>query len=119
MKIEIMHAVLAIGALLIMFSFWRAHKNHGIDFDLLDLLKQNGRASKVSVIIMGAFIMSTWVVANRELSGTLTADFFGLYLAAWVSPLITLLATSNSEPPGTTSTSTTVMRQETTEKAST
>lgn len=98
MKLEVMHAVLAIGALLIAWSFWRAHKRKDIDFDLLDLLKQNGRASKVAVIIMGAFTASTWIVINRELSGTLASDFFGLYLTAWVAPLITLIATSNSEP---------------------
>lgn len=98
MKLDPMQVILAIGALLIVLSFWRAHKSHKIDFDLLDLLKQNGRASKVAVIIMGAFAVSTWTVINREIHGTLTSDFFGLYLTAWVAPLITLIATSNSEP---------------------
>jgi hypothetical protein len=50
------------------------------------------------VIIMGAFAVSTWTVINREINGTLTSDFFGLYLTAWVAPLITLIATSNAEP---------------------
>lgn len=98
MKFEPMHAILAAGALIVLLTFWRAHKSKNIDFDLLDLLKQNGRASKVAVIIMGAFCVSTWTVINREVHGTLTSDFFGLYLTAWVAPLITLIATSNAEP---------------------
>lgn len=97
MTIEPMHLILAGAVLVILWTLIHAHRSVKNDFDLFDLLKQNGRASKVSVIIMGAFSVSTWTVVNREMHGTLTSDFFGLYLTAWVAPLITLLATGNGK----------------------
>lgn len=88
MKIDWMLTGLAFGALLAVYSFWRAHTRKGFDFNAFDLLMENGRVSRKAVFFVLAGLVSTWTIVHREIQGTLNEGFFGLWLAAWVTPLI-------------------------------
>lgn len=88
MKIDWMLTVLAAGVVLAVYSFWRAHQRTDFDFNAFDLLMENGRVSRTATLFVLAGLVSTWVIVNKELNGTLTEGFFGLWLTAWVGPLM-------------------------------
>lgn len=92
-------AVLMVCILIIGWSFYRAHRDPRIDFNLLDLLLENDRVSKKSVLVMGAFAASTWIVIRLTLDGKLTEGYFTAYMAAWVAPMIAGMFATNTPPP--------------------
>jgi len=87
-RIDWMGAVLGVGLLLIVWSFYRIHQNPAVDLNLFDLLLENGRMSKIAVSYMVAFMFSTWLMAYLVLSGKMTEGYFGLYGTLWVGPLV-------------------------------
>lgn len=88
MQVDWMLTILAVGVVVVFWSFWQAHRRPDFDFNALDLLMENGRVSRTAVLFMLAGLVSTWVIVNREINGTLTEGFFGLWLTAWVAPLV-------------------------------
>lgn len=109
-----MLTILAVAAGFVIISFWRAHKKPGFDFNVFDLIMENGKVSKFALVFMITFAVSTWLVVVRELKGTLTEGFFGIYCGIWITPIVTkLLADSKGDSVAGTVTTT---KMETTEK---
>ena len=88
---SIVKAAFLISVLAIMWSFYRLHRNPDVVFNLLDLLMENGRVSKVSFLVMGAFFVTSWVMLALQASGKMTEVIFAAYGSIWVAPLITRL----------------------------
>lgn len=109
-----MLTILALGVLVIGYSFWRAQ--HRSDFDMLDMLMENGRVSRLAFWFMVSGAVSTWVIVDLQIKGKLSEGMFGLWLAAWVGPLIAKIVFNKNDfpAPGTivtsTSTSTTEVK---------
>lgn len=76
------------------------HMNPDVDFNMLDLLMSNGRVSKISCLVMGAFGVTSWLMLELTVHNKMTEGYFGLYCTAWVAPLITQLM--NAGPSTTT-----------------
>ena len=74
-----------------------------MDFNLLDLLIENGRVSKVSCLVMGSFFVTSWIMLDLQFHGKMTEGYMTTYGAVWVSPLLVRLF----NPPTTSSASTT------------
>jgi hypothetical protein len=76
------------------YFLWRGQRDSGRNtFDAWDLIMDTlpdgkRRASGIKVSYQTAFIVSTWVVIDKELKGALDAPTFGLYLATWCASLI-------------------------------
>jgi hypothetical protein len=66
----------------------RAHRDPDNPFDLFDLLKINGRVSKVAVAFLTTLFTSSWYVVHEALEKQLTDTAFAAYLAAWVAPIV-------------------------------
>ena len=66
----------------------RAHRDPDNTFDLFDLLKINGRVSKVAVAFLTTLFTSSWYVVHEALEKQLTDAAFAAYLAAWVAPIV-------------------------------
>lgn len=96
---DMMLATLALGFALLLVSFWRAHRSREFQFSAFDLVMENGRVSKIALAFMVAFSVSTWVIIDMELKGKLTPEIFGMYLAAWVAPLVTKVVFQKNEMP--------------------
>ncbi len=96
-------AAILIITIVVCWSLYRAHKDrNGLShFNLFDLLVENGRVSKVSCIVMGAFGVSSWVILRLTIDGKLTEGYLTIYNAAWVAPLIAKMF-SPPPPAGTT-----------------
>lgn len=78
-------ALLIVG-LLMALSVYRFHM--GRAFDLTDLLKENGRVSKISVAFMLTLIVTSWMMIHMTMAKSLTEGYFLAYLGAWVAPIV-------------------------------
>lgn len=84
-------AALIIGVLGILWSVYRLHKNAAVEFNMLDLLMENGRVSKVSCVMMGSFALHSWIMIDLEVHGKMTEGYLTIYGATWIAPLIARL----------------------------
>jgi len=83
----------------LMWFYNNSDLGHNREFKLIDLLMENGRASKWSVIIMCTFglscvIMTAWFV-NETL---LWADFM-TFCGIWIVPLLAKMFSNNGKGP--------------------
>ncbi len=101
MRIDWMLIILAVGAVLVVWSFWHAHRKPEFNFDAFDLIMENGRASRLALWYNLAGAVSTWVIVDLQTKDKLTEGMFGLWLTAWVGPIIAKLVFNKTEPPGT------------------
>jgi hypothetical protein len=74
---------------------WNASEN---SFDIVDMFIENGRASKGAVVLMGAFVATTWFFVYYSLLGKMTEGYFGLYAAAWIAPVVARMTTPVIKP---------------------
>lgn len=115
MTIDPMLTALCIGVAVIVFSFWRAQKRPDFAFDLFDLVMEGGRVSKIAVAFMLVLVVTTWVIINMAIKGTLTEGIFAIYVGGWVTPLVAKVIFGKTDAPGTTTvnsiTSTTVTKE--------
>lgn len=108
MQINWMLVILGVAALLVAVSFWRAHRTPGFAFNAFDLLMEDGKVSRVAFWFMVAGAVSTWVIVDMQIKDKLTEGMFGLWLTAWVAPLIAKMVFGKTDmPTGTTFTSST------------
>lgn len=98
---------LVIGVIVIGLSFWKAQQRP--DFNMLDMLMENGKVSRIAFWFMAAGAVSTWVIIDLQIKSKLDPTMFGLWLTAWVGPLIAKLVFGKNDfpAPGTIVTSTT------------
>lgn len=99
-KANLTIAVLGVVALLVIFSAIRMHRDPHNDFNLLDLLMENGHVSKAAVVMMGAFSLTTWMMVHLTLIGKMAEGYFGLYAAAWIAPVVVKLITQGPTSHG-------------------
>lgn len=90
---------------LIIFIAWcfneARHLNKAEDntFYVIDLLMENGRISKAAVVMMGAFVLTTWMMVTLTLKDKLTEGYLGIYVAAWITPVVVRLITGSPSNP--------------------
>lgn len=116
-KIDPMLTVLFVIFIIIGLSFWRAQKRQDFDFDLFDLVLESGKVSKTAVAFMIVLCVTTWVIIDQQIKGSLSSEMFGLYGGMWVLPLVARVIFDKKEMPIGTSitsmTSTTVTKDQT------
>lgn len=84
----VMPAILALVCLAILWSLYRFHLDKKNSFNLIDLLSENGKASKISFMVMGSFTLHSWVMLDLELHSKMTEGYLTIYGATWVTPLL-------------------------------
>jgi len=93
---QIADAGIALIALAILWTFYRAQKDAAFNFDLYDLIMQDGRVSRMAFAFMITLGVTSWILVRLAIDGKLTEGYFGLYGALWVTPII---AKMFSTPP--------------------
>ena len=68
-------AALLIVAMVIAWSFIRAHRDKSNTFNLLDLLMENGRLSRIACAFMATLVVTSWVIVKLTVEGKLTETF--------------------------------------------
>lgn len=97
----VMLAVLGVAALLVVFSFWRAHRDTLAQFNAFDLIMENGRVSKIALAFMVAFAVTTWVIVYLALRDKLTEGYLTSYGVMWVAPLVAKVVFNKTDMPTT------------------
>ena len=111
-KIDWMLVALCLLALLVSVSLWRAHRNAAYTFDLLDLIMENGRVSKISVAFMLVLGVTSWVIINLMVKDKMTEGYLATYGTMWVMPLVAKVVFAKSEPPTGTTITTSIQQTE-------
>jgi hypothetical protein len=85
---DISGVIYAAVILIVSLFLYKAHRDPNNSFDLTDLLKVNGRVSKIAVAFLVTLFTSSWYVVHEALEKQLTDTGFAAYLAAWVAPIV-------------------------------
>lgn len=76
-------------ALWFALCFYRLHRaKNRPNFDLTDLLMENGKLSKIALAFFVALAITSWVVIDLQLSGKMTEGYYMAYGGMWVGPLV-------------------------------
>ena len=81
-----MNIALGLFVLLIAISLYRMNRDND-QFNLVDLLMENGRVSKISFIVMGSFGTHTWIMLYLTVHGAMSEGYMTIYLG-WGIPLV-------------------------------
>lgn len=97
--------VLAIALAGIIYMLWKGQRDGGKNsFDVWDLFMdtlpdKTRRASGIKSTYQAAFVISSWVIVDQEIKGTLNDAVFGLYLGTWCASLIAKVVFDKQDPP--------------------
>lgn len=103
-NIQIDWMVVAFIALLIgiIITMYRAQKDQTNTIDIYDLVTENGRLSKTACVMMGAFIITSWMMVTLTINATMSVEYFLAYSATWITPLVTRIVKSSTDTTTTT-----------------
>lgn len=94
-----MGLVLALIILVIARMLVKRDQSAGSALNLDDLLLgDDGKFSKAAAVLMGSFGFTTWLMGYLAISGKMTEGYFGLYVAAWITPTVTKLIAGRPTP---------------------
>lgn len=88
---------LLIVALCIAWSVYRADRATNA-FNLLDLLMENGRVSRIACAFLVTLVVTSWAVVHLTVLGKLTEGIFIGYGGMWVAPIVAKLFSTNQPP---------------------
>ena len=91
-------AVLALLVLMVVRTLLGRDRNAGSAINLDDLLLgDDGRISKAAVVMLGAFGLTTWMMAYLTLGGKMSEGYLSIYAAAWITPTVVKLITNRPD----------------------
>lgn len=99
MKIDMTILVLISTGVVVLVSLLVAHKMPSVSFDLFDLLRENGRVSKISVAFMLVLGVTTWLIIHLTLHDKMTEGYLTSYGMMWVAPLVARVVFQKTEMP--------------------
>jgi len=83
------YGVLLIGALVIVWSVYRAQVNKDFkEFNLFDLLMENGKLSRLACVFLGTWLFTSAMMWQLLLDGKMTEGYFTAYGGLWIVPLV-------------------------------
>lgn len=98
-EFDFMAMILVMAAILILVSFWKAHRTPGFQFNAFDLIMTDGKVDKISVAFMLVLGVTTWILIDLHIVGKLTEGYFTTYGAMWVVPLVAKVVFNKTETP--------------------
>lgn len=110
-KFDPMLTILAIVAVWVIIAFYRAHRKPGFEFNMFDLVMENGRVSRIGVAFMTVLGVTTWVFIDLQITGKMTEGFMTTYGLMWVAPVVAKVFFNKTEPPGITTVETTTINK--------
>lgn len=95
-----LYVLFAAFVVAVVISLWRSHRKPGNDFDLLDLLMENGRVSRLAAAFSVALAITSWLMLKLAVDGKMTEGYLGIYGGLWITPIISrMFATSAPSRP--------------------
>lgn len=95
--------MLTMVALVVLYMLWRSQKSLK-DFDVFDLLMDTlsdgtRRVSGIKSVFVASFVISSWVIVDQEIKGTLNAEMFFAYLSVWAASAIAKVVWDTKQAP--------------------
>ncbi len=81
----LMPILLGLGLCLFGVMLWRWNNEPNNNFNVLDFLCKDGRASISKTGQFAALCVSTWAFVYLTLAGKLSESYFTLYIATWAA----------------------------------
>lgn len=81
------------------WAIWHQQRDPGSRFDLLDLVMESGRLSKAAVVMMGSFVVTTWMMFDLTIQGKMTETYFLQYGGLWIVPVIAKIWKGDGKVP--------------------
>lgn len=83
------------GAMLIIsvaiaYSLYRANRDM-TTFNLIDLLMENGRVSRIACAFLTTLIVTSWIMVTLTVLGKMSEGYMATYGAMWVTPIVAKL----------------------------
>lgn len=91
-----MEWILLIIVLLIAVLMYMRWRNQESEINLDDLLMENGRMSKISVVFLGSWVFSTWLMVFMTLNDKMTEGLFMAYGGLWIAPIVARIIRGDS-----------------------
>ncbi len=92
-------AALLIFVLMVGWSLYRAQRDPNVDFNLFDLIMENGKVSRIAFAFLTALIATTWVLIKVAQDGKMTDLLYAAYGTMWVAPICAKMFSSNPSVP--------------------
>lgn len=108
----VLYTLLAVILAAVAVSFYRYQKNPANTFNILDLLMENGRVSRLAAAFMMTLVVTSWVMIKLTIDGKMTEGYLMAFGGMWIAPIISKMFATNT---ATTSSSTTTVSVEATE----
>jgi len=88
----IMYGVLVLVVLWLIAAVIKRNRDPVSRINIEDLLLgDDGRMSKASVVMLGAFMLTTWLMIYLTAGGKMSEGYLAIYVAAWIAPTVTKL----------------------------
>jgi len=98
--------VLMLAAAWLGYFLWKAQRNNEQNsFNVWDLVQdidpvtRERKTSLIKVTFTGCFILSSWVIIDNQIKGTLSEGIFGIYMSVWGLSLIAKVVFDKKDPP--------------------
>ena len=92
-------ALLVVG-LLIAHSLTKRDRDLTSKIDLENLLlDDSGKMSKAACVMLGAFVLTTWIMVQLTLNGQMTEGYLAIYVGAWITPATAAIIKKSNDPP--------------------
>ncbi len=96
---RLMDLLLAAFLIGLIWSTVIADRSGGNGFKFVDILMENGKASKWSVIVVGSWLIHSWALIKWTVTGYVTTPDFVTYGGIWITPLIAKMFAPNGKDP--------------------
>ena len=102
----VLYTLLAVIVAGVAVSFYRYQKNPDNTFNILDLMMENGRVSRLAVAFLLTLVVTSWVMIKLTVDGKMTEGYLMAFGGMWIAPIISkMFATNNTSATTTTSVS--------------
>lgn len=76
---------------LVLVSFIKLHLDKDSNFNLFDLVMENGRLSKIACVFLASFLVCSWVmVKTEEMTEGLLMAYGGIFVAPIIAKMFRL-----------------------------
>lgn len=97
----VLYTLLAVIVAGVAVSFYRYQKNP--TFNILDLLMENGRVSRLAAAFMMTLVVTSWVMIKLTVDGKMTEGYLMAFGGMWIAPIISKMFATNNTTASTTS----------------
>lgn len=100
---------------LVIFSFWKTHRDPASSINIFDLVLEGGKLSRLACAFWAAFGVLTWIMIKITQAGEMETGYVMAYGGAFVAPIIAKMFSLPPPPPSPGTVTTTTASQQTTE----